>query len=517
MSYQLRLNGKTWKSINGKPIRHLIYNGTVYEITQPTKWPGYLTFSSEEDFSLTITEYADYDGVLEYSTDGINWLNVIKESAIQSVNNKIYLRGIRNAYCRNSSEGKNRALVLTGKNIKCEGNIESLLDYNATLKGIHPVMYPDCYEALFCLNTNLITAPALPATELTISCYFRMFEGCTSLATAPVLPATSLAMQCYGSMFYGCTNLTTAPELPATQLAHSCYNHMFAGCTSLTQAPGLPATVLDTGCYAAMFRECTSLTIAPELPATTLATECYQSMFSQCDSLTIPPILPATTLARACYQLMFSGCTSLTIAPILPVATLAQSCYAQMFQDCTNLTTAPALPVTTLADKCYRLMFYGCRSLKFSKTKTSTYVNEYRIPSGTATGTATTDALDSMFLQTGGSFTGTPSINTTYYTSNELVYGLTIQVDDSEKDYIQILSEVPSSITTNQTIRLRVRALGSRTTVSYSNTGGTSVTREFISSAEDGSYNDYDLIISNPTDFDTIQIKHSVLANPTPW
>ena len=63
-------------------------------------------------------------------------------------------------------------------------------------------------------------------------------------------------------------------------------------------------------------------------------------------------------------------------------------------------------------------MFQGCTSLKLSSSKTDEYTQEYRIPSS-GTGTIATDALNGMFSSTGGTFTGTPSINTTYYLSSE--------------------------------------------------------------------------------------------------
>lgn len=37
----------------------------------------------------------------------------------------------------------------------------------------------------------------------------------------------------------------------------------------------------------------------------------------------------------------------------------------------------------------------------------------------TGTGTTATDALINMFTSTGGTFTGTPEINTTYYLSSD--------------------------------------------------------------------------------------------------
>lgn len=120
------------------------------------------------------------------------------------------------------------------------------------------------------------------------------------------------------------------------------------------------------------------------------------------------------TMGDRCYCAMFHECTSLITAPELPATTLASGCYSAMFFGCTSLTTAPALPATTLADYCYDSMFYGCASIKVSETQTGTYTQPYRIPTS-GTGTTASDALISMFTGTGGTFTGTPTINTTYY------------------------------------------------------------------------------------------------------
>ena len=171
---------------------------------------------------------------------------------------------------------------------------------------------------------------------------------------------------------------------------------------------------MSNSCYAYMFDDCTSLTQAPILPATTLATGCYAYMFQGCTSLTQAPNLPATTLATSCYESMFEGCTSLTRAPELPATTLADRCYSCMFQSCPSLAQAPILPVTTLPGYCYYRMFRNCTSLKLSSTKTDKYIQEYRIPSS-GNGTTASNALTDMFALTGGTFTGTPEINTTYY------------------------------------------------------------------------------------------------------
>ena len=408
---------------------------------------SYLTFSSPNSFTLAVGNATKHwDGTLEYFDSNKTWTTWDGTTTLSSVDNDgeyvLYLRGTGNTVITGNSDNYN--WVLTGSNIKCIGNIENLLDYATVESGNHPTMANYCYNGMFSNCTSLTQAPTLPATTLAAHCYYSMFEGCTALTHAPALPATTLANQCYVGMFFSCTSLTQAPELPATTLADWCYAYMFQGCTSLTQAPYLPATTLAEECYQQMFLDCTSLTQAPVLPATTLATQCYYQMFQGCTSLTQAPYLPATTLAQSCYANMFYGCTALTQAPALPATnlaifcyadmffgctaltkapalpatTLATQCYYQMFQGCTSLTQAPYLPATTLAQSCYVNMFYGCTSLKLSSTQTEEYTQEYRIPT-TGTGTTATDAIIDMFASTGGTFTGTPSINTTYYLSTD--------------------------------------------------------------------------------------------------
>ena len=382
---------------------------------------SYLTFSSPNSFTLAVNDTTKHwDGTLEYFASNKTWTTWDGTTTLSSVENDgehvLYLRGTGNTVITGNII--DFRWVLNGNNIKCIGNIENLLDYATVASGNHPTMAQSCYSNMFYGCTALTQAPALPATTLAPGCYNLMFSGCTALTQAPTLPATTLAPGCYGSMFQGCTALTQAPALPATTLAPGCYGSMFQGCTSLTQAPTLPATTLASMCYDSMFQGCTALTQAPTLPATTLADNCYGSMFRDCTALTQAPELPATTLAEACYESMFRDCTALTQAPALPATTLADYCYVNMFRGCTALTQAPTLPATTLVAGCYGYMFYGCTSLKLSSTQTEEYTQEYRIPT-TGTGTTATDALTDMFTSTGGTFTGTPEINTTYYLSTD--------------------------------------------------------------------------------------------------
>ena len=408
---------------------------------------SYLTFSSPNSFTLKVNDTTKHwNGTLEYFTSNKTWTTWNGTTTISSVDNDgehvLYLRGTGNTVITGNNTGY--GWVLTGSDISCIGNIEYLLDYATVESGNHPTMAPmcyyemfkgctslaqapalpattlatSCYSSMFNSCTGLTQAPALPATTLAEGCYSSMFQGCTSLAQAPTLPATTLAIYCYTYMFRGCTSLAQAPALPSTTLASSCYNGMFSSCKALTKAPALPATTLATSCYSSMFNGCTGLTQAPALPATTLADYCYQYMFSSCKALTKAPALPATTLATSCYSSMFNGCTGLTQAPALPATTLADYCYQYMFSGCTALTQAPALPVTTLAERCYYGMLSGCTSLKLSATQTGEYTLVYRIPM-TGTGTTASEALTSMFDLTGGTFTGTPGINTTYYLSSD--------------------------------------------------------------------------------------------------
>lgn len=334
--------------INPKPDLQELTADEVQSVwdSYPPPPSCFLTFSSPSAFSIDAGD-PSWDGVMKYSTDTIKWFtwDGSEISAVDAGGEyKLYLAGTSNTIVTGGTSSQKK-WTLTGSNIACSGNIESLLDHATVAAGNHPTMGNNCYSHMFNNCTGLIMAPELPSVTLSANCYAGIFQGCTSLTTAPALPATTLANGCYSCMFYGCTTLATAPALPATTLANSCYSDMFNGCTSLTTAPALPATALDVACYAGMFKGCISLTAIPELQATTL------------------PLI--------CYQFMFENCTN----------------------------------------------------IKLSSTQTGNYTLAYRIPtSGTGT-RYDGNSLNDMFAGTGGTFTGTPEINTTYYleTSNTIV------------------------------------------------------------------------------------------------
>lgn len=294
----------------------------IREKLQAAPPTAYLTFSSPGSFTLAVGDATKHwDGTLEYSADKATWATwdgtTTLSSATSGSDNVLYLRGTGNTKITYYDENTYDYVpwTINGTDVRCDGNIETLLDYATVKSGRHPTMSEE-------------------------GCFGGLFMGCTALITPPALPATTLAVYCYDSMFYGCTHLTQAPALPATTLAAYCYSNMFYGCTGLTQIPALPAT------------------------------------------------------------------------------TLADGCYNNMFNGCTGLTQVPALPATALADDCYNNMFNGCTKIKLSSTQTGEYMVEYRVPSS-GTGTTATNALTNMFAITGGTFAGTPSINTTYYLSSD--------------------------------------------------------------------------------------------------
>lgn len=297
-----------------------VYAGEELVWEAATADPSCLTFSSPSSFTLSVSNASkNWDGTLEYSTDRTTWEEWDGTITLTSgANNKLYLRGINNTYLALSPPSSTRRLVITGANVSCSGNIETLLDYEVVLGGGHPTMGNYCFYALF----------------------------------------------------YGCTALVSAPELEAI----------------------------------------------------TLSTLCYGDMFRDCINLRVPPQLPATTLAQQCYDSMFRGCTALTNAPALPAETLAMACYSDMFRDCTSLVQLPKLSALWLPWTCYSGMFWGCGKIKLSQVQTDEYVYPYRIPTrGTGSGDNVGRAMGAMFSGTGGTLTGTPSINTTYYTSNLVI------------------------------------------------------------------------------------------------
>ena len=303
----------TGGSFTGDPVPGRTY---YYAPPPPPGLTPYLTFASTNTFTIT-PQVASWDGTLEYSTNTTDWAvftTAGAAAALHAPNDyRLHIRGTDNTRISdNNMIAPGWTLAATAP-VTCSGDIQTLLDYSTVLGGGQPAMANYCFANLFRYWRELVSAPALPATNLTASCYDHLFHGCSTLETAPTLPAETLADDCYAGMFRSCKALTETPALASTNLADACYAYMFSGCTGLTNAPALPATQLASICYQNMFTGCTNLTAAPVLPATALDVYCYASMFEGCTGLTRLPDLPATQLASYCYQQMFRDCTGITL------------------------------------------------------------------------------------------------------------------------------------------------------------------------------------------------------------
>ena len=291
----------------------------------------YVTFTAESEqifnmnssyFSLGENEY------FEYSVGGGEWVSfkeIIENIKFGGSHGDLRLRGKSSKGTATGYDKYSRIHFTTANSpVDCTGDIRTLIDYenyaNANTTNAR-------FCNLFLWNTELRTAPALPATTLAEYCYYKMFYGCTALTTAPELPAESLANNCYEYMFSGCTALTTAPELRAETLADSCCLEMFSGCSKLTTAPALPAQSLAKSCYKGMFQNCTSLTTAPTLPAGILAEYCYQEMFSGCSKLSSVTMLAFDVSAEMCLDHWLIGAGTNVQEPQKPTLYLYPSVY----------------------------------------------------------------------------------------------------------------------------------------------------------------------------------------------
>jgi len=135
---------------------------------------------------------------------------------------------------------------------------------------------------------------------------------------------------------------------------------------------------------------------------------CFDTFLKDCTTLVRPPQISMASVTTGCLRQAFYGCTELLTAPDLPATSLGKFCYEEMFRGCKKMTTAPYLPASSMLEKCYNLMFYNCQALKVATSGTS----DKQILLCRSTSNS---CVAQMFAYTGGTFTGTPSVGTTYY------------------------------------------------------------------------------------------------------
>lgn len=369
--------------------------------------PKYLIFSvyapgqTAQQWQLsTANSSKNWDGTIEYSTDyGNTWNTWDGTTAISSNNNgDIWIRGKNNTYI---SKGSTNAWQFSGNQlINCYGNIESLLDHEILETNNHPVMADSAFSAMFYENTNLRKAPSLNSPTATNYCYSSMFQNCTNLEEPPdkILASTFETRSC-NSMFKGCTSLIDVPSIKnVTTIKDRAFYETFRGCTSLSSANSInisSAEAIGNYCFASTFRGCTSLI---NLPTISLQ-----------------------SLTNYCFYYTFADCSSLNNVLTINYSTLTNLCFAGMYMNCTSLEKLPSFYALSYPSNCCNAMFNGCTKIKLSTTQAGEYTNEYRIPSSGTSATVGTGWSSSMFQGTGGTFTGNPTVNTIYYTSNTIV------------------------------------------------------------------------------------------------
>lgn len=383
-SVEIQNNGSVTYSFTGHTgISAEGFNGAIAQLVvtvtlkyaEPTAIKLYGTNLTFKTASSTQT----WDGTLQTSIDGKTWQDYTAGTTVTADSQKktIWLRGSNNTYLSNTDRNIN-VFSISGSNVAVSGNIDTLLDYTKVDNGQSPNAAEATFKYLFANNSAITDAANL------------------------VLKRATLPDEAYNAMFRGCTNLINAPMKIDSNIVGkmSCQN-MFLQCAKLTNAPTLPAQYIYNAGYNAMFRECTALQVAPELPATNTENmyNSYSRMFQDCVSLIQPPSkLGLKTVPFGNYSMMFSGCSKLEKLPKIEANKFYGNGCAEMFK--------------------------GCTKIKLSETQGGEYTTPYMVGASNATlytGSNHTKHLRDMFTGTGGTFTGTPSINTTYYTSNEIV------------------------------------------------------------------------------------------------
>lgn len=240
---------------------------------------SYVKFTANEEFTLKINnERVNWDGILEYSTDGTTY-NTWDGTEINSSNNALYLRGMNNTAIGGASTTQN--FVFGGSSnlkINSDGEIGSLLNWQMVAMGQDPPMGENCFRGIFRDCQTLVTAPSLRATILANNCYRNMFVNCKSLLIAPNLPATQLKESCYNGMFQNCISLTAAPIIAATELAQMCCQDMFYGCYRLQAPPALNAIISADACYRRMFSGCSILEISSNYSGNNCAWTAFENL-----------------------------------------------------------------------------------------------------------------------------------------------------------------------------------------------------------------------------------------------
>ena len=195
-------------TINGRTVSRLFINGREVSLGQASS--DALCFTAKyNDSTIKLTKVGSPDSInLQTSFDGKSWTpyNVGDTITIPKMGGKVYFKAKGQNGRLATSPSDYHKFEFTSE-FEVSGNVNSLLEENEEVARTMSLVNREmCYVNLFS-DTNLTTAPELPATELAFGCYAFMFHNCAYLTRAPELPATTLTDNCYYSMFSGCGNL----------------------------------------------------------------------------------------------------------------------------------------------------------------------------------------------------------------------------------------------------------------------------------------------------------------------
>ena len=137
--------------------------------------------------------------------------------------------------------------------------------------------------------------------------------------------------------------------------------------------------------------------------------KCFYNLFENCTALVAPPELPAIEVSETSYKHKKNKKNHIVTAPKLPAKKVAAYGYAYMFAYCTSLVYLPVINATSAEALACMVMFGECSKIKLSTGADDEYTQPYKL---------SIDQNQNMFYNTGGTFTGEPISNTTYYVSN---------------------------------------------------------------------------------------------------
>lgn len=309
-------------------------------------------------------------------------------------------------------------------------------------------MFNGCKSLTGAINMSSITNVPKNAMR-------SMFNGCTKFEGTPGLSISgTIGEHGCESMFLNCESLQSISIGTISDIASYGMSQMFANCINLKNVIGLKILNIsgEYGCSSMfgcdsgiigklenvpsdmlselkvipnyglknMFSRQVEMTTELTMNELEIGTSGCYYMFFRCEKMPSPVGLVIKSIAEQGCRAMFQQCKAITTPPIFTNTLVATNGARYMFSSCTALKKLPELPATSIGDNGYRNMFASCSKIKLSSEKIGDYQTAYRLPSS-GTGTIGTDSLASMFASTGGTFISTPTINTIYYTSNEVV------------------------------------------------------------------------------------------------